>query len=69
MAWLVWLDRWDTATGEQTFEAELVCDTLEDALACAHEALDGCRKGQRVKAEVVEMFNEGNCAFSYAVEA
>ena len=22
MAWLVWLDRWDTATGEQVFEAD-----------------------------------------------
>lgn len=67
--WLVWLDRWDTATGEQTFEAELVFDGLSEAMACAHESLDGCRKGQRVKAEVVEMFNEENCALSETVEA
>ena len=69
MAWLVWLDRWDTATGEQVFEAELVCDTLEDALACARESLDGCRRGQRTRAEVVEMFHEENVLLSETVEA
>ena len=69
MAWLVWLDRWDTATGEQVFEAELVFDDLSEAMACAHEALDGCRRGQRSKAEVVEMFNEDNVLLSETVEA